>query len=527
MRPEVVAVLLEYEVARSIADCLAADWFHSGYGDLVRLALTCRGFYNPAMDSLWYSIDALTPLLHCFSSPVRAIMAEGEFAWRLSRTPCTSDWDRFLSYAARVRELHLNYENPNQAGEAAYDVIALHRPVSASPLFPNLHTISWNSANDIIDPYISLFISASLQDLSMAVNSNISATNLFDTLQFNAPRLRHLDIDTDNFDASRETYDALKDAMYSWPAIETFRINGRAIMLEAKEILHLSRLSSLTTVTIPLNVTSGFDTSMLKTNDLFFPSLRVLDLVIGKELDDIFLAQTVIHRITSFTVREIILDLPLVPSEPVVRNLFSNVAKHLQLEKIQVVPSSSHRKAIEENFLEVLLSCSTLDPLLDIPTIREVDIQYLPFDLYSEDIEKIANAWPHLQELQLGIHCICPDFTPCLPFTSLTAFKVCPDLTRVGLTFDKHLPDESAVWESVGLKVQVVDIGRTYVDDSMPWPLAEYMVDLFPNIIMCYGRVDLDGVDSEYRERTLKRLWADIEIVRNSRAGDATRERPA
>lgn len=52
----------------------------AGYSALVRLAETCRLMYEPSMNSLWYGLDNIVPLLRCFPEDVwEASDPEGHF----------------------------------------------------------------------------------------------------------------------------------------------------------------------------------------------------------------------------------------------------------------------------------------------------------------------------------------------------------------------------------------------------------------------------------------------------------------
>ncbi|KAI0079351.1 hypothetical protein K474DRAFT_1705645 [Panus rudis PR-1116 ss-1] len=496
MRPEVTAVILEYDIARNIAGYLyptyldATPWEAQ---DLIRFGLTCRALYHPAMDILWYCIDGLAPLLHTFPPAIRAIKPNRNG----TSIPCASDWSRFLSYAARVREIRLPLRRHwlyDTAEDAAYKAVAIHRPSIDGPLFPKLHTISRSSVDDAFTSHVPLFISSTLQSISLRVTTNFSATNLLDTLRFRSCRLRCFELSVE-VECSAYTYDALRQAMRCWPEIETFKLTGHwDFSLKSEEILHLSRLYSLTRLGIGhISITRGFDTSKLTGNDVCFPSLCELGAEIGEGQDNLTQAEQLIRTVTSPALQEISLHVGSPRYEPAMRQLFSAMEEHRQL-RIIIVDSSSTRIPFPESdgtLFDVLLSGSTLEPLFGIPNITALCIDYLPFALYEEDIHRLAESWPSLQVLRLSTGCFCPDFTPCLPYSSLIAFKACPDLYHLSLVFATILPDMSADREPVGFKLQVIDVGQTDVDDSMIELLAEYLVDLFPNVSLCITETSL------------------------------------
>lgn len=62
--------LTTVEVISLVCEELAIDPRKAAYPALVRLAQTCRWMYEPAMNSLWYSLFDLAPLLRCFPEDV-------------------------------------------------------------------------------------------------------------------------------------------------------------------------------------------------------------------------------------------------------------------------------------------------------------------------------------------------------------------------------------------------------------------------------------------------------------------------
>ena len=62
--------LTTIEVISLVCEELATDRKQVTYPALVRLAQTCRRMYEPSMNSLWYSLFDLAPLLRCFPEDV-------------------------------------------------------------------------------------------------------------------------------------------------------------------------------------------------------------------------------------------------------------------------------------------------------------------------------------------------------------------------------------------------------------------------------------------------------------------------
>lgn len=69
------------ELLRTIAEYVQAS---SGLGvnpkrDLLSMALTCRRFYRPAIECLWYNLNSLFPILHCLPSDICSKSDQGYF----------------------------------------------------------------------------------------------------------------------------------------------------------------------------------------------------------------------------------------------------------------------------------------------------------------------------------------------------------------------------------------------------------------------------------------------------------------
>lgn len=75
-------------------------------GGLVSLALTCRAFYEPAMNAVWRDLPGLRPLLLCFPRAVVNVAAR-HISFR--RHPVPAERRRFEHHASRVRHLTISF----------------------------------------------------------------------------------------------------------------------------------------------------------------------------------------------------------------------------------------------------------------------------------------------------------------------------------------------------------------------------------------------------------------------------------
>jgi len=129
-------------------DILKQAYTFCGDRDLTRCAQTCKNWTDPALDIIWFELEAkefvnlfaiLAPLepaqLHCQSSDFLTRM---EFTRPISHR----DWKRFIPYASRVRIMD-GFDHQGQfsmISEAALADILITRP-STNPILPRIKTL--------------------------------------------------------------------------------------------------------------------------------------------------------------------------------------------------------------------------------------------------------------------------------------------------------------------------------------------------------------------------------------------------
>ncbi|KAJ3496544.1 hypothetical protein NLJ89_g10470 [Agrocybe chaxingu] len=107
---------------------------------LLHAALTCRSFYEPALDKLWWHIDAIGNLLRLISAFTRAPDENDSFIYYLSGPIKSSDWDVIDKYAKRVRSLYFT----ESEGVDASVYLHLMRSRPNVRLFPYLQDLCAN-----------------------------------------------------------------------------------------------------------------------------------------------------------------------------------------------------------------------------------------------------------------------------------------------------------------------------------------------------------------------------------------------
>lgn len=109
---------------------------NADYLSLTVLARTCRLFYEPALNAIYWDLPGLQPLIERLPHDLWSTRS-GELVIRGPLRP--NDWEVFASYSRRVRSLRLRWF----ASDAKL-YRALLSPPDPSFLLPNLRTFTWH-----------------------------------------------------------------------------------------------------------------------------------------------------------------------------------------------------------------------------------------------------------------------------------------------------------------------------------------------------------------------------------------------
>ncbi|RDB17299.1 hypothetical protein Hypma_001919 [Hypsizygus marmoreus] len=125
--------------------------------DLYQAAQTCRSFLDPALDSLWMSMDTLLPLLRLL--PALELLGR---AYVLCGSISNHDVDRLNWYARRIKSFHLKIQSTPDISPLTY--IQLAQSLTRSiPLLPSLRTLHAPSVSQLSLPNVAFVLSPSLE----------------------------------------------------------------------------------------------------------------------------------------------------------------------------------------------------------------------------------------------------------------------------------------------------------------------------------------------------------------------------
>ncbi|GJE91825.1 F-box protein [Phanerochaete sordida] len=121
---------------------------------LLDLGLTCRAFYEPAMDARWVRLDNFVPLLKCLPSNAMADVYDKRTRHKFYitvRRLKPADWIRFEAHARRVKEYTIRASGlgtPLELGLSESITSAIAEHFGDRPVLPHLqtfenHLIGW------------------------------------------------------------------------------------------------------------------------------------------------------------------------------------------------------------------------------------------------------------------------------------------------------------------------------------------------------------------------------------------------
>lgn len=158
--------------------------------DLAAAGLVSRFWNDVALDYLWREIKSVFPLLK-----ILCPLMKTNGKWQFAGTIPKQNWDRFQSYARRIRRLsHNDYYSyklkniPRESFSTLLPTLVVPECVQIDPLLPSIVEINWSVVTDIDNlSWILPFISPSLKileiDMEASDPTNLDAVRLFfDTL---------------------------------------------------------------------------------------------------------------------------------------------------------------------------------------------------------------------------------------------------------------------------------------------------------------------------------------------------------
>ncbi|EED82987.1 predicted protein [Postia placenta Mad-698-R] len=421
-----------------------ARWQHNR--TLARSARVSKSFMDPALDALWNHLDWLHPLLRLLSAckpvlftdearrgPIHFVKpisgSEPKHVWIFDGNICAPEWEKFETYARRVRSMSLELDG--SVGPSVF--AALARQNGGRPLFPLLRKLSWMQWVPAFDGTHQMLASPHLRELHIDI---LVYPERKTHQEFLAGILERLLKEMSRISPDIKTI-YLNGGFTRCPSVSGFkrlrclqvspetscRIDG-AFMRSLSDLEDLMELSvpSAPQIKIPPS-SQGFD------------SLTSLCLM---SLDDSampFLSATTFPRLRSIAIK-------YHPKRPVkldgCQNFIEDVtracAKLPSLRKLCIefdFDDGCGRAPPFLNFVRPLLSLTALEDV-------EIKCAYCTMHVKNGDLREVAQAWPRLTRFSLAMSKRL-DY-PLLPTVDcLVAFaRACPGLKQLVLPSMAH-----------------------------------------------------------------------------------------
>ncbi|KAJ7743368.1 hypothetical protein B0H16DRAFT_1422944 [Mycena metata] len=453
-------------------------------GSLARIARTCRGFSDIALDILWREQYSLLHLLKCLPShtwemvdPTTFFISRQKIRFRAPvRTP---DWDRVLFYARRVQTMSVYTQLPAGAWLEAVELLAISLPVTT--LFPRLRTLKWATEEPALFPYIRMFLSPTLKSIDLHFPSDSSRLSVLSYLSSKVPSLAIVNIHRPPQHSPEFDQQLAEEATIFLLAVRNIQeFTVPAVLPAAYE--RLASLSSLKRLTIE-NL-DGCPPPDVITSDL--PSFRSLT-HLHVEGSTIQLVKNLLQwcertPLESFYSRSnapatgaVVYDLLVTLSDGCIHHRLTLI--DIQLGGLNAIV------AIGPNATAYEILPATLRPLLMFPNLSSFTISS-PFSvsLDNDFIDAMSIAWPKIETISFR-----GSTTTSRPILSaLSTFALrCPHLRYLELEFDAstvpqgpHPPTQAPHVRQT--RLVALDVGDSPIES--PTRVAHFLSATFPDL---------------------------------------------
>ncbi|KIK43134.1 hypothetical protein CY34DRAFT_804136 [Suillus luteus UH-Slu-Lm8-n1] len=373
--------------------------------DLINVAATCHPRLSaPALNILWFERTSLVSLIACLPQDAWAIV---DRTINLTREPTPSEWERFQTYASRVRRLIVPELDPlpwakdfpklPQIHVSATVLRRLFEQFPADTLFQNLCSFDsralQKSSSDL--SLVRKFMSPRLEALNVHVSATVpphEVEQFIGALAIEAHGLRQLSLSLNN---GLQSFAVLPN-FGMLPKLFELTIRGVDASLTRQTITNIQQLRCLKTLKLSLLGTCCNGGVMA----LELSSLESLSLS-GEDLPQ---CTHFIRQITTRKLSHVAIDYVrrASPSDSTVftQSLSTLCQYHGFLKQICVVNNRNLHAEKAEHFQFIPLVSEVFRPLLKFTGLLSVEfVEMGNYCLDDQFIYQIINAWPGIQKL--------------------------------------------------------------------------------------------------------------------------------
>ncbi|KIM36384.1 hypothetical protein M413DRAFT_292532 [Hebeloma cylindrosporum] len=356
----------------------APDEVSTSKRNLLRLALTCKAFIEPALDRLWRSLDCLFPLLKILPA-----FSQSDGTYVLRGAISAEDWMRFDSYARRIRKFVYTRDPDNlDIAMHVYFRLAQLRSTALLPSLRHLHCPAV-SQNDFLVSGICLFLSPSLQTLEFESISSVEdklCGTVLHTLYSDGARMEKVTLRGHGL-----SWDTLSMAI-KFEHLRELELAGMGKSLDLKLLQQIGALPWL----VDLAVDFTDSTIPPLEEDIGLRDLKSLMITGPIPFIESFLPRIATPYLETFVA--------VAPSNPPVdkKAFLESVVSRWKdtLSRIGLVRQQTD-DAVES------LTVAVLAPLLPLRRLTYLRVEGYSMDLTDLHILEFANAWPLMTTLLL------------------------------------------------------------------------------------------------------------------------------
>ncbi|KZT30748.1 hypothetical protein NEOLEDRAFT_1126367 [Neolentinus lepideus HHB14362 ss-1] len=439
-----------------------------GKRSLSRLARTCKGICETALNVLWRELDSLVPLIGLF--PNHLLRRTRRPGLGLTKPPAEEDWSRVLSYGKRVRRIAYN-ESANNVSASIFPIIDEYRPQTY--ILPNLTSLTWRVDTAAGLERCLLFLTPEVKTVVLDINNKVS--NLRDILKqlSNRNRLHSLSFTshvalpedfTDIFHRqnglvklSLNAPGALSSAVGKWvssqPKLRFLELDLTARSIVAvegffEEIMPRSGYSTPSSV-------GGTDSGVFSADEPDFSDIRksALRLTGDAPLKGVCpqlqqlqltgeaanIAAFMKHLNSRLAVLDLIIDDPPETNDwhELATTICEQFGGFLQVLKLSAV-NSKFIELVRSTSRDVPIKPLSLEYLTFLPNLHRLDIDLPESVIFSDsDVAHIAKTCPNIEVLRL---CPLAKFTTAPPSLTLEGLipltTECPRLHTLAVVVD-------------------------------------------------------------------------------------------
>ncbi|KAF9220214.1 hypothetical protein BS17DRAFT_787721 [Gyrodon lividus] len=436
---------------------------------LYNLALTCHAFKEAALDMLWFDLDSLYPLLRCL--PVD-IHARYDGAILIDRALEQADFEVFQKYACRVRSVGYRRRNPYISKDLVH-ILSNFPCAPGTALLPNLKVFVCDGDSDEIIPFFRFLVPPTLLHLHLSGSRWPQCKLSFVSfLHKHIPDLMEF-----------SCVDAIPEAMHR---ISKYICNAKHLssidvgVPSAKAMNHLMNSATLRHLIISLPAHNVWDRV-----EGTFPSTVTHFALRAYRLDK----AVEFLRTVKLSPMHVAIELSDVAPGSLVEPFFHQLTKSLDWDKLEELRYTITGVVSNPRITQYLyeLESHSLTPLLRFKNLVTVRLENFRTPLMDDNMAKrIADAWPHLEELKIGTGQDWQTDTGLLRRSQLTLYGVgyvvqhCHKLKILGLVFDPTVECEMIPAHWSNSNVWRLDVGASPVDS--PVAVAATLLFLLPSL---------------------------------------------